>query len=179
MSKLQLTAAQQRRLEQQLADTKEAGLFRRTLAVLEAGAGRPLAEIARLLRTSRVSVHHWVECYQRTRDPGSLADNRGGNHPTLWADDLVAAVTASLERRPEEFGYPAVEWTVPLLQAHLQRWMDKRPSANAIRQQLHDLDYVWKRPRYVLEPDPDEEKKTADPPRNPGVAAALGEVVRG
>jgi transposase len=179
MSKLHLTATQQRRLEQQLRATQEVGLFRRTLAVLEAGVGRPIAEIARLLRTTRVSVHHWIQCYQESRDPRSLADSRGGNHPTLWTEELVAALTASLARRPESFGYQAVEWTVPLLQDHLQRWTGERPSTNAIRQQLHELDYVWKRPRYVLAPDPEEEKKTADSPGNPGLAGALGEAVRG
>ena len=62
MSNLRLTASQRRRLEQQLRATGDAGLFRRTFAVLEAAAGRPIAEIARLLRTSRVSIYHWIEC---------------------------------------------------------------------------------------------------------------------
>ncbi len=62
MSSLRLTDAQRRRLEQQLRDTADAGLFRRTFAVLEAAAARPVAEIARMLRTSRVSVYHWIDC---------------------------------------------------------------------------------------------------------------------
>jgi transposase len=179
MSGFHLTAAQRRRLEQQLRATRDAGLFRRSLAVLEVAAGRPIAEIARLLRTSRVSVYHWLDCYDQARDPASLADRRGGNHPTLWTDDLQAALVASLARRPDHFGYQAVEWTVPLLQQHLQRWKGERPSAGAVRQQLHDLGYVWKRPRYALDPDPEREKKTAHPPGNPGLAAALGHAVRG
>src|SRR5262249_1730947 len=32
------------------------------------------------------------------------------------------------------------------------------------------LGYVWKRPRYVLDPDPELEKKTADPPHHPAAA---------
>jgi|SRR5919198_2063851 transposase len=179
MSKLHLTAAQRRRLEEQLRATDDAGLFRRTLAVLEAAAGRSIAEIARLLRTSRVSVYHWIACYDRARDPADLVDSRGGNHPPLWTEELRAALRASLERRPDHFGYPAVVWTVRLLQDHLERWTSERPSASSLRQQLHALDYVWKRPRYVLDPDPEREKKTADPPGNPASAAALGQAVRG
>jgi len=111
MSALRLTASQRRRLERQLRTTKDAGLFRRTLAVLEADARRPIAAIARLLRTSRVSVYHWVGVYDQARDPACLADRRGGNHPTLWGEGLQAALVDSLGRRPDHFGYAAVGWT--------------------------------------------------------------------
>src|SRR3954452_25437740 len=99
MSSLHFTDAPRRRLEQQLRDTQDAGLYRRTLAVLEVAAGRPLAEVADMLRTSRVSVYHWIGCYEQARDPTALADRRGGNHPTLWTEDLQAALAASLRRR--------------------------------------------------------------------------------
>src|SRR5512135_1634714 len=104
MSELQLTAAQRRRLEQQLRSTMDAGLFRRTLAVLEAAGGRPIAEIARLLRTSRVAVYRWIESYDRARDPACLEDHRGGNRPTLWTEDLRAALASSFDQRPDHFG---------------------------------------------------------------------------
>lgn len=179
MNSLRLTADQRRRLEQQLDKAADAGLFRRTLAVLEAAAGRPIAEIAQLLRTSRVSIYHWIGCYEQAHDPTALADQRGGNHPSLWTDDLQAALVASLERRPEDFGYQAVEWTIPLLREHLERWREEGLSETSVRRQLHDLGYVWKRPRYALDPDPQREKKTAYPQANRGIAAALGEAVRG
>jgi transposase len=174
-----MTAAQRRQLEQQLRATADADLFRRTLAVLEAAAGRPIAEIARLLRTSRVSVYHWIDGFQRTGDPAALADHRGGNRPTLWTEDLRAVLGASLAHRPDYFGYQAVGWTVPLLQAHLARWSDEQPSATSVRRLLHELRYTWKRPRYVLDPDPQREKKTPHPPALPGPAAPLGQAVRG
>jgi transposase len=179
MSSLHLTPVERRRLEQQLRDTTDAGLFRRTLAVLDVAAGRPVAAIALLLRTSRVSIYHWVGGYEQTRNPTSLADHRGGNHPTLWTEDLQAALAASLRRRPEVFGYQAVEWTVPLLREHLQQWHGEGLSETSVRRQLHDLQYVWKRPRYVLDPDPEREKKTADSPGDRGAAASLGDTVRG
>lgn len=179
MSSLRLTDAQRRGLEQQLRDTTDAGLFRRTLAILEAAGGRPVAEIARMLRTSRVSVYHWIACYERARDPTALADRRGGNHPSLWTEELRAALAASFRRRPEEFGYQAVEWTVPLLREHLERWCQEGLSDTTVRRQMRDLGYVWKRPRYVLDPDPEREKKTPHPAGNRRAPAALGEADRG
>jgi transposase len=174
-----LTAAQLHRLEQQLRETTEAGVFRRTLAVLEAAGGQPIAAIARLLRTSRPSVYHWLESYRSLSDPDALTDHRGGNHPTLWTEELQGLLVASLEQRPDDFGYPAVEWTVPLLQAHLARYGGVRPGATSLRQQLHQQGYVWKRPRYVLEPDPLAEKKTSHPPAVAGPAPARGQALRG
>jgi|RhiMetdeSRZDD1v2_1073273.scaffolds.fasta_scaffold666284_3 transposase len=179
MSNSALTPSQRRQLEQQLRATRDAGVFQRTLAVLEAASGRPVAEIARLLRTSRPSVYQWMERFRSAADPGSLVDHRGGNHPTLWTAELQALLATSLEAKPDQFGYQAVEWTVPLLQEHLARCGGTRPSLRSIRRQLHQQGYVWKRPRYVLDPDPEAEKKTLDPPRTGAFVAALGQTLRG
>lgn len=178
MSNLQLTAAQRHRLEQQLRETGDVGVFRRTLAVLEAAAGRTIVDIAQFLRTSRASVHQWIACYEQARDPACLADQRGGNHPTVWTEELQAALVASLQRRPDHFGYPAVQWTVPLLREHLERWQGAALSEMSIRRQLRALDYVWKRPRYVLDPDPEREKKTSYSLGNPAFAAPVGQTLR-
>jgi transposase len=170
MNGLQLTAAQRRRLEQQLRATRDAGLYRRTLAVLETAGGRPIAEVARLLRTSPRSVYSWLESYDLARDPAGLVDGRGGNRPSVWSEDLLAVLCTSLGQCPDHFGYQAVGWTVPLLQEHLARRGHERPSATSIRRQLHALGYVWKRPRYVLDADLQRDKKTADSSANPAVA---------
>ena len=42
-----LTPSQRRRLEEQLRATEDAGVFRRTLAVLEAAGGRPVSRLER------------------------------------------------------------------------------------------------------------------------------------
>ena len=57
--------------------------------------------------------------------------------------------------------------TAELLQGHLAKWMSVTVSDTTLREQLHQLGYVWKRPRYVLEPDVDREKKTPHSPANP------------
>jgi transposase len=179
MSGLRLTAAQRRGLERQLRSTHDAGLYRRTLAILEAADGRPVAEIARLLRTSRVAVYRWIGCYDSARKPECLVDSRGGNHPSIWTEELQSVLSDGLGRRPDDFGYQAIEWTVPLLREHLARGGGERPSETSIRRQLHALGYVWKRPRYVLQPDPERDKKTADSAGGPAVAVSVGQAVRG
>jgi transposase len=177
MSELHLTTRRRHRLEAQLQATHDAGLFRRTLAVLEVAAGKSVTEVARLLRVSRVSVHHWLACFTQDHDPTALADHRGGNHPTIWTEDLQSALRECLRQPPERFGYQAVSWTVGLLQQQLAPLCEGGLSARTVRRQLADLGYVWKRPRYVLDPDPERDKKTAHPPALGAVAGALCQAV--
>lgn len=60
---------------------------------------------------------------------------------------------------PGRFGYHATHWTVSLLRDQLRRNLEQDYSDDTIRRNLHRLGYVWKRPRYVLAPDPQREKK--------------------
>jgi transposase len=179
MTVLRLTKRQQEQLESQLRDTADAGVFRRTLAVLEAAQGRPIATIAQLLRTSRVSVYHWIERYRQQAARASLEDQRGGNRPSVWTEELQGLLRACLGYRPDHFGYPALNWTVGLLADHLHRCSGRSVSPSTVRRELHRLEYVWKRPRYVLDPDPEREKKTPDPPPAAEAAAAHDAPVRG
>jgi transposase len=179
MRDLSLTPAARRALEQQLRETRDVGVFRRTLAVLEAASGRPVAAIAAFLRTSRPTVYQWLKAYSAAPDPVSLVDHRGGNRASVWTEELCAALGASLAQSPDHFGYQAVEWTVPLLQQHLARGNGTRPSQTTIRRQLHQQGYVWKRPRYVLAPDPEREKKVCPALRTQRPVGGVGQVVAG
>ena len=58
-------------LRRQLAETRDARLYRRTLAVLEFDHGRSAADIARMLGVTRQSVYDWVEAYTQDYDPAS------------------------------------------------------------------------------------------------------------
>jgi len=72
-----------------------------------------------------------------------------------------------LQTSPDRLGYFAVNWTVPLLQEQIERKTGLRLSEDTIRRELQRQHYVWKRYRYVLEPDPDLEKKTQNQAANP------------
>jgi transposase len=168
---LTLTWWQRRRLQRQLEETRDAHVYRRTLALLEVSRGRPVAQVAETLGVARRSIYYWIEHYRQAYDPTALSDDHRSGRPSFWTEELrVLLRTLMADYTPDQLGYSAVDWTVTLLQGHLGSCTGQRPSDETIRRELHRLGYVWKRPRYVLDPDPEFEKKTADPPSNPEFA---------
>src|SRR5581483_4252334 len=103
------------------------------------------AEVAGALGVSRQSIYNWAAAYAVGYDPLALADGNRSGRPTVWIGDLRATLGAALAKPPDRLGYPAVNWTTPLLQEYLERWGDRRPGANTIRRELHRFGYVWKR----------------------------------
>ena len=172
MEGLRLTYWQVRRLEDQLHDTTEARVYRRTLAVLEVGRGRAIADVAATLGVSRQSVYRWIEAYCQGHDAEALQSDDHPGRPRLWTDTCQAAVEFLLQHRPADFGYLAVGWTVPLLQQELVRIVGRDLSDDTVRRALQRLRYVWKRGRYRLEPDPEQEKKTTHHSKSPQFAAS-------
>lgn len=170
MSPLKLTYWQRRRLQRQLKEATDARLYRRTLAVLELDRGRSAADIADMLGVTRQSVSNWVAAYTRDRNPSALADDDRPGRPRLLTGNTEDLLRSLLASSPQDLGHQATSWTVPLLQQEVERRTGRRPSDDTIRRGLRRLDYVWKRPRYVLDPDPEREKKTANPAADPGVA---------
>lgn len=158
-----LTAAERRRLERQLHTTEDARLYRRTLAILEVAGGRPIAEVAASLQVDRRSIFRWLEAYRRQRDPEALGDRPGRGRKSLWDEEHRAFLNSLMEDSPQDLGYEATQWTVPLLGQHLNRCNLPPCSPATLRRRIHDLGLVWKRPRYVLQEDPEKEKKTTHP----------------
>jgi transposase len=173
MGTLTLTTWHRRRLERQLHDTHDARVYRRTLAILEVAHGEPVSAVARRLRVTPRVVYYWVEAYAQDHDPDALRDQDRPGRPCLLAQRDRARLLDLLRQSPQDLGYAATEWTVPLLQAHLTSRAGLHLSEDTVRRELHRLDYTWKRPRYVLEPDPQlRGKKAAHPPADQAVAAA-------
>ena len=174
MTRLQLTPWQRRQLQRQLKETPDSRVFRRTLAVLEYSRGRPAEDIALSLGVTRQSVHNWIQAYAQAHNPAVLIGDDRTGRPTLWTEDLRALLQALLAQQPDQRGYFAANWTVPLLQEEIEHCTGQSLSEDTLRRELDRLGYVWKRARYVLDPDPEREKKTEDPPAssgNPGCAA--------
>jgi len=168
MTSLHLTRWQRLRLQRQLEGTPDARVYRRTLAVLEYSRGQPVAHIAQALGVTRQSVYNWVEAYTQAHDPSALGDDERSGRPSQWTEDVRAFLQALLAQTPDQRGYFAVNWTVPLLQEEIARGTGQSLSGDTLRRELDRLGYAWKRGRYVLDPDPQREKKTADPPASPG-----------
>jgi transposase len=172
MSRLGLTPRERRGLQRQLVETLDARVLRRTLAVLEFDQGRPARAIAKMLGMTRQSVYNWVEAYRQTRDPTTLNDQPGRGRQRSLDEDEERLLDTFLAVSPQEFGYPHANWTLTLLGETLEWASGHRRSLNSLRRALKRLDYVWKRPRYDLLPDPEQEKKTPNSAANPGFAGA-------
>ncbi len=171
MTSERLGPVQMQQLEHQLVQTGDVRIYRRTLALLMWGRGSAVAEIATLLNVRRQSVYNWLASYLHSCDPACLRDAERSGRPARWTAQTEARLAELIVVAPDQLGYLAVNWTVPLLQGHLERDTHVHFSDDTIRRALHRLGYVWKRYRYVLDPDPDLEKKTPDWWPNPGLSA--------
>jgi transposase len=148
-----LTPQQRYQLRRTRNTTHDTNIFRRSLALLLLDQGRSVATIAIELGVSRQSVYNWLDRYLLAPTPRAVRDGRGSGHVTAWDDELRAVLRSAVERPPGDWGYGDLEWTVDLLRQHLARWDGRSWSDRTVRRQLHQLGYVWKRPRYVLQPD--------------------------
>lgn len=169
------SAADLRRLEQQLRRARDSRAYRRTLAVLEYARGRSVPAIAASLGVSRQSVYNWIRKWMSAcRSVGKSAhftDAARSGRPRRWTAEHQALLRHLVEVPPERFGYLAVSWTVALLREQIAKVTGNSVSDDTVRRALHQELYVWKRPRYVLEPDPDREKKTQYPPNRAWIAS--------
>src|SRR5438874_626502 len=116
---LLLTVAQRHQLRTRLRHPGDARPYRRAVALLEVGGGRPVAAVAAQLGVSRQSVYNWVEAYRRCPGPQALADGYGAGRPSLWTEELRTLLRAALRQPPGGLGYLGVNWTVPLLRDYL------------------------------------------------------------
>jgi transposase len=179
MSRYKLKPWQRRRLRRQLKEADDAGTYRRTLAVLELDRGRSAADVAAMLAVTRQSVHNWAAAYAHDHDPAALEDRHRSGRPADLFEHTVCVLRSLMPRSPHDLGYPDTDWTVPLLQGELERGSGLRPSDETVHRALRRLGYVWKRPRYVLDPDPLRDKKTPHPAADPRPAAAQRRPGRG
>ena len=143
------SSVDRRRLKHALSVAREARLYRRIEAVLLVAEGQPISEAARRVRATRLSVRGWVERYLATHDAAALVDRPRPGRPHLAPQLTPRRLTAVLARDPRGCGYQATSWTVPLLRHYLQQRHGITVSARTLRRRLHEVDYRWKRPRYV------------------------------
>ena len=171
MGILTLDAWQRRSLERQLRSTRDARVYRRTLAILGVEQGEPVAGVAHRLRVTRRVVYHWVETYARHRDPLALRNRDRSGRPRRMTDRGREVLRELLGRSPQSLGGFAAEWTVPLLREYLARRLRRRPSEGTVRRELRRLGDTWKRSRYTLDPDPEfGGEKEGHSPENQAVA---------
>jgi transposase len=153
-----MTETQRAALEVAVQTERRTRTWKRYQAVLLLADGQRPAAAAQALHCSVGSVYHWAAIWQREGVAG-LAE---GPHPGLARRLDVAGealLTDRLATDPQQRGFQATGWTVPMLGTELAQ-AGYQVSARTIRRTLHRLGYRWKRPQYVLgRPDPDYAEK--------------------
>lgn len=165
MSEAMLTRKERRLMREKLKRVRDARECKRLLAILDYDRGVPIVDIAQRLNVSRQSVHNWIARFRTQKLAEDLCDAPRSGRPTRADDAFDVLLGTLLMLSPQRFGYHAMHWTVRLMHDQLRRNLDQDYSDDTIRRGLHRLGYVWKRPRYVLAPDPQREKKTPNSPR--------------
>jgi transposase len=164
MELLHLTWRQRGELMTERDEAADMATYRRVVGLLAVADGAPTAHVAEWLGVTRQSLYNWADRYLQAGRPRALRTQAHSGRPSLWDEDCINVLRASLHQSPEDFGYPAVNWTVGLLRHQVGRCLGRAVSDDTVRRQLHRLGYVWKRPRYVLKPDPEREKKASSAP---------------
>lgn len=160
MTSFRLTAKQQRHLQEQIHQTRDARELRRALSLLAIGSGVSIPEAARRYGVSWSSIYRWIEDFRTQAKWGRLRlKPDSGGRPSVWTEELDEMIQALLSHSPDHLGYPVVSWTAELLRRHIERWLGDSFSDDTLRRHLHRLGYAWKRPRYVLDPDPKRSQK--------------------
>src|SRR5258707_4630200 len=95
-----LTAAQRRALERELAQTHDAAMLRRVLALLQVGQGRSIGEVAQWLRVDRRSIYRWVERFAAAQGPATLSHQPGQGRPRIWSEEQAQLLATALAQSP-------------------------------------------------------------------------------
>lgn len=170
MRDFRLTSWQRRRLRAALKSVRDVGVVKRIVALLELDRGVPPADVAAHLGVTRQTLYNWTRRFDAGGGLQGLYDRARGGRPPKLCTRVRGLLKWLLKQPPDAFGYRATGWTASLLRKLLAARLDVHVSARTLRRALRRMEYAWKRPRYVLRPDPDREKKTLDSPTDRAVA---------
>lgn len=147
-SSLFVKAAQRKTLLHYYRRHSDPAVRQRAHIILMLADGHSWALIASVLFCSTRTIDRWKRRFEDGGLGALLGRPRG--LPTRWSDEAEAVLQDALARSPDALGYRAVNWTVRLLQEHIERQWGQKPSGLQIRERLGQLNYVWKRPRHAL-----------------------------
>jgi transposase len=163
MTDVRLMSSPRRQFSARLRATEDASYGRRLLALLALDEGESVAAVAERRGVTRQRVYNWGRAFETGGSATALEERYGGGRPRVWTEEREALVLAARRQRPDQVGSPGPNWTIPLLHAYVERCSGQRRSDDTLRRQMRRLDYVWKRFRSVLPPDPQRAKKRRPP----------------
>jgi transposase len=117
--------------------------------VLLADEGRSLAEIGWLVRRGREQVRTILHRFQSEGEAGLVPRPRTGR-PLGVSPAWLAELQRVIELDPHTVGVRSAVWTTRLLADYLARVTGHRTGIETVRDHLHRLGYVCKRPTWSL-----------------------------
>lgn len=146
---IHLTATQRKSLQRLQATAPSRRAWARIMAVLLLAAGTPVAQVAALLAVSVRTIPNWKRRWLEGRSLQLHDAPRPGRPPRADARYL-ALLAEAVERGPPAYGYLFTVWSAARLAAHLARKTKRRLGPDRLRQLLHDLGFVYGRPKPTL-----------------------------
>ena len=164
METFHLTPRQRKSLQKESRSTLDARVYKRAVALLALDRGVGATALAKQLGVCRATLYNWKDRYLACPNQASLRDRPGRGRHSLWTKERIDILEQALQKPPSLRGYHATQWTVPLLLDFLAFRTGLKLSDDTLRRQMHRMRYAWKRPRYVLQPDPQQKKKAQPAP---------------
>lgn len=140
---LSLSAGQRKKLLHYYRHHPDPSVRLRAHVILLLADGHAWATIGEILFTSSATIARWQKRFEKGGADALLGQPCSKSR---WSDGAEAILRKALTHPPDELGYLAVSWTVPLLREHIMKEWGQKPSDLQVRRQLSRLDYVWKRP---------------------------------
>jgi transposase len=153
MKLIQLASRARQILQRLVHSSSNAREVRRAQVLLWLHSGEHPTEVARRSGYTRQAIYAIVQRFQSRKGQPVATRIQDHAHPGRPPRKITAAlriVQELLQQSPKRYRYRSPVWTVPMLQARVQRRLHDKISRLTIRRALHQLRYRFKRPRYVL-----------------------------
>jgi transposase len=153
MSLFTLALSERRALKKQIHHTKDVKILKRAQALVWLDEGLPVQTISQRLGVTSRTIYVWVSLYENRRNTSfidRLQDRPRSGRTPRKSTIVLRELPVLLHQSPRQHGYHYANWTSSLLKHALQSEHNMDVSTKTIRLCLHQLHYVWKRPRYAL-----------------------------
>jgi transposase len=149
--KVRLTGATIKALEQVLRQGFREGdvrVIRRVQALLEVGAGRPVALVATRLGLAATTVYGWLHAFLVDGLP-TLRYGRAPGRPSKLTPSQKRRLCDLIEAGPLTAGYPSGCWSTLFLQDLIQREFGRFYNHHYLAALLRNLGYSYQKARFV------------------------------
>jgi transposase len=124
-------------------------LRRRAQTILLAQAGYETTEIAEITRQSCWTVRRWLHRFMADGGEGLQEGLRSGRPPAI-TPVIELFLREALSKSPRDYGLTQPNWTTMLLSKVIKRRYKCEVSDECIRQHLHEVDGVCRRPTWTV-----------------------------